>query len=51
MTLPARPVLVDADVTRLAQVFSNLLNNAAKYTEPGGDIALIAERAGRATWW
>ena len=46
VTLPERPILVDADVTRLSQVFSNLLNNAAKYTEPGGKIALIAERQG-----
>jgi PAS domain S-box-containing protein len=46
MTLPARPIYVDADVTRLSQVFSNLLNNAAKYTEPGGDIALVVERRG-----
>ena len=34
--LPPEPVFVDADVTRLAQVFANLLNNAAKYTEKGG---------------
>ncbi len=46
VTLPARPILIDADVTRLSQVFSNLLNNSAKYTEGGGDIALVAERQG-----
>jgi CheY-like chemotaxis protein len=37
---------VDADVTRLAQVFANLLNNAAKYTERGGRITLAVERQG-----
>ena len=46
VTLPPQPVLVDADLTRLAQVFSNLLNNAAKYTERGGRIWLTAERQG-----
>jgi two-component system CheB/CheR fusion protein len=43
VTLPAEPVYLDADLTRLAQVLQNLLNNAAKYTPPGGKIGLHAE--------
>jgi PAS domain S-box-containing protein len=46
LNLPAGPICVEADVTRLSQVFSNLLNNAAKYTERGGDISLVVERQG-----
>jgi CheY-like chemotaxis protein len=38
--------MVDADPTRLAQVLSNLFNNAAKYTPSGGTIELRAEQAG-----
>jgi CheY-like chemotaxis protein len=38
--IPRDRIVVDADVTRLSQVFWNLLNNAAKYTEPGGRIEL-----------
>ena len=44
--LPATSILLDADPTRLAQVFSNLLNNAAKYSEQGGQITLAAEPVG-----
>ena len=42
VSLPHDPVLLDADAARLAQVFSNLLNNSAKYTPAGGRIALCA---------
>ena len=38
--LPQNPVNLQADFTRLAQVFSNLLNNAAKYSPAGGEIRL-----------
>jgi len=44
ISLPESPLFVEADATRLAQVLSNLLNNAAKYTDDGGRIDLIAER-------
>ena len=44
VVLPSEPIYLDADPVRLAQVFSNLLNNAAKYTPDGGRIRLTAER-------
>jgi signal transduction histidine kinase/ActR/RegA family two-component response regulator len=43
VSLPPEPVFLDADLTRLAQVYSNLLINSAKYTERGGRIGLSAE--------
>jgi CheY-like chemotaxis protein len=46
VALPAQPIHLDADPVRLAQMFSNLLTNAAKYTEPGGHIRLAARVAG-----
>jgi two-component system CheB/CheR fusion protein len=44
--LPSEPVYLDADPVRLAQIFSNLLHNACKYTPPGGSISLVAEAQG-----
>jgi signal transduction histidine kinase/ActR/RegA family two-component response regulator len=46
LDLPEQPVWLEADATRLSQVFSNLLNNAAKYTNSGGAIRLEASVAG-----
>jgi signal transduction histidine kinase/ActR/RegA family two-component response regulator len=46
LDLPESDVTLDADPVRMAQVFSNLINNAAKYTERGGRIAVRAARSG-----
>src|SRR5262249_33166604 len=46
VTLPEEPIRLHADPVRLAQVFGTLLGNACKYTDPGGSIALRAERDG-----
>lgn len=42
--LPQAEICVDGDATRLAQIISNLLNNAAKYTDAGGYISLMLEQ-------
>jgi len=44
VSLPDEPVYLDADLTRLAQVFSNLLSNSAKFTKRGGRISFTATR-------
>jgi len=44
--VPRRGLSVDGDPTRLSQVVSNLLTNAAKYTPPGGAVSVRAERMG-----
>jgi PAS domain S-box-containing protein len=44
VTLPAAPLWVHGDRTRLAQVFANMLNNSVRYTDRGGRIGLRVER-------
>src|SRR5207245_1669872 len=46
VALAAQPILVEGDAVRLAQVVSNLLMNAAKYTDRSGRVALTAHREG-----
>ena len=44
ISIPDQPLPINADPTRIEQVISNLLNNAAKFTDEGGLIAVMVER-------
>ncbi len=46
VSLPIEPIWVEADPARMEQVVVNLLNNAAKYTDPGGLIRMTVNREG-----
>ncbi len=46
LTIPPEPLTLEADPVRLSQVIANLLNNAAKYTDEGGQIWLTVRREG-----
>jgi signal transduction histidine kinase len=46
VSLPPNPIWLEADPVRIEQVFVNLLTNAVKYTEPGGQIWVTAVREG-----
>lgn len=50
VAVPDQPLILMADETRLAQVISNLLNNAAKYTRQNGHIQLTVSRRDRQIW-
>jgi CheY-like chemotaxis protein/nitrogen-specific signal transduction histidine kinase len=43
---PAQPICVDADAARLVQMVGNLLNNALKFTQPGGQVQVAVRRRG-----
>jgi signal transduction histidine kinase/ActR/RegA family two-component response regulator len=45
--LPAAPLVIEGDLVRLAQVFSNLLINASKFTQEYGHIQVVAHRIGQ----
>ena len=44
LTLPAGPVILDADPARLAQIFGHMLDNASKFTPKGGRVSMVVER-------
>ena len=46
LSLPKEPLVIEADLVRLTQVFANLLNNASKFTQEFGHIDIVARRKG-----
>ncbi|MHB8899797.1 MAG: ATP-binding response regulator, partial [Thermoguttaceae bacterium] len=46
ISLPSHPIWLNADASRLEQVVTNLLNNAAKYTKEGGHIGISVQQEG-----
>lgn len=46
VSLPKEPIELDADAVRLGQVFSNLLNNACKFSPPNSEIVVVAQSQG-----
>jgi signal transduction histidine kinase len=44
VVMPSEPIELDVDALRISQVLGNLLTNAAKYTQTGGRVRLVAER-------
>jgi len=46
VSVPATGLAVDGDIDRIVQIFSNLLANGAKYTPPGGHLAVVAQGRG-----
>lgn len=46
VTVPEEPLWLFADAVRIEQILTNLLNNAIKYTDPGGRIEVLVERNG-----
>jgi signal transduction histidine kinase len=47
LRMPSQSIMVTGDLMRLVQIFSNLLDNASKYTPNGGQIGLTAQTHGR----
>jgi PAS domain S-box-containing protein len=45
LDLPERPLWIDGDQTRVAQIIGNLLHNSAKFTEAGGKVSLLVEES------